>query len=259
MARNPSTVEVLGPRAEELRRRFELPILIAALLVVPVIFIEERATSEAALELARWANWLIWGAFAAEFFTLLVLTERKWAYTRWAWLDLFIVVVSFPLLPELFASVRLLRLTRLTRVLRILRLARLAVMLNRGGQAAGTIFRKRGLGYMGLLTLLLTLGVGGAFAILEGAAIGDGLWWAIVTVTTVGYGDVLPETPAGRIAGAILMVLGIGFVALVTAAIAAHFVEEEEQDLVAEVRRIHHRLDGIEASLQTETPPSPDA
>ncbi|MCA1736216.1 MAG: hypothetical protein LC739_08905 [Actinobacteria bacterium] len=62
-----------------------------------------------------------------------------------------------------------------------------------------------------------------------------------------------------RIAGAILMVLGIGFVALVTAAIAAHFVEEEEQDLVAEVRRIHQRLDGIEASLRRETPRSPDA
>jgi voltage-gated potassium channel len=249
---------VLGPRAETVRRRFEVPILIAALLVVPVIFIEERATSTSALAVVEWANWLIWAAFTAEFVIVLTLAERKWAYARRAWLDLLIIVVSFPLLPELFASVRLLRLTRLTRVLRILRLARLAAILSRGGQAAGAIFRKRGLGYMALLTALLTLGVGGAFAILEDEPIGDGLWWAIVTITTVGYGDVLPETPAGRIAGAMLMVLGIGFVALVTASIAAHFVGEEEHELAAEIRRIHERLDGIEASLRKETPGTPD-
>lgn len=258
MTPTPATKEILGTRATEVRRRFEVPILIAALLVVPVIFIEERATSTVALDLAQWANWLIWAAFTAEFVTILLLAERKWAYTRRAWLDLLIIVVSFPLLPELFASVRLLRLTRLTRVLRILRLARLAAVLNRGGQTAGAIFGKRGLGYVALLTALLTLGVGGAFAILEDAPIGDGLWWAIVTVTTVGYGDVLPDTPAGKISGAILMILGIGFVALVTAAIAAHFVEEEEHDLVAEIRRLHDRLDAIEASLRRETPGSPD-
>lgn len=248
-----STSEVvLGLRADKVRRRFEVPILIAALLVVPVIFVEERATSTVALGLAQWVNWLIWGAFTAEFVTIVALAERKWSYTRRSWLDLVIILVSFPLLPELFASVRLLRLTRLTRVLRIVRLARLAAILNRGGQAAGTIFRKRGLGYMALLTILLTLGVGGAFAILEDEPIGDGLWWAIVTITTVGYGDVLPETPAGRIAGAMLMVLGIGFVALVTASIAAHFVGEEEHELAAEIRRIHERLDGIEATLSSE-------
>ena len=75
---------------------------------------------------------------------MLALAKRKWAYTRRAWLDLLIIVVSFPFLSELVASVRLLRLTRLTRVLRILRLARLAAILNRGGQTAGAIFGKRG-------------------------------------------------------------------------------------------------------------------
>jgi voltage-gated potassium channel len=254
MTRTSAIAEVLGPPGEAVRRRFEVPILAAALLVIPVILVEERATSPAVLDLARWTNWLIWAAFAAELVTLTALADRKSAYLRRAWLDVFIVLVSFPPLPELFAAVRLLRLTRLARVLRILRLARLAAILNRAGQAAGAIFRSHGLGYMALLTILLTLGVGAAFALLEGTAIGDGLWWAIVTVTTVGYGDVLPETPAGRISGAILMLLGIGFVALVTAAIAARFVGDEEQDLAAEIRRIHERLDGIEASLRNEAP-----
>lgn len=61
------------------------------------------------------------------------------------------------------------RLTRVARVLRLLRLVRLAAVLNRGGRSAGVIFRKRGVGYMAALTLLITLGVGGVFAILEGS------------------------------------------------------------------------------------------
>ena len=54
----------------------------------------------------------------------------------------------------------------------------------------------------------------------------DALWWSIVTMTTVGYGDISPETTGGRIVGFIVMLMGIGFLGLLTATIASAFIEK---------------------------------
>lgn len=76
MAKTSKIDQVLAPRAAQARRRFEVPVLVAALLVVPVIFIEERATSPELLNLAYWANWAIWAVFTAEYLTVVTRTDR---------------------------------------------------------------------------------------------------------------------------------------------------------------------------------------
>lgn len=224
--------------------------MVAALLVVPVIFIEARAESVTLLTIADVGNWVIWLVFVAEYVTVVWLTDRKAAYTRKAWLDVFIIVTSFPLLT--LGATRLLRLTRLARVLRILRLVRLAAVMTRGGKAARAIFTKRGLGYIVVIAMLVLMGVAGAFAILEETPVADALWWALVTMTTVGYGDMFPVTAAGRISAAILMLLGIGLLAVVTASVAAHFVEGDDKD--AEIKesldQLNARLDHLEELIR---------
>lgn len=241
--------DVLSPRAISVRRRFEVPVLVAAIAVVPVMFIESTSTSTSLLQLAYWANWAIWAAFVVEYLAVITVADRRWAYTKRAWLDVLVIVVSFPALPALLASTRLVRLTRLTRVLRLLRLVRLAAVMTRGARAAGAVFRTRGVGYVAVITLLVALGIGGTFSILEGTPMLDGLWWSLVTVTTVGYGDMFPVTPGGRLAASILMILGIGLVAYITAAVAAHFVESDDSELARELRVLHERLDRIERAI----------
>jgi voltage-gated potassium channel Kch len=63
---------------------------------------------------------------------------------------------------------------------------------------------------------------------------GTGLWWALQTVTTVGYGDVTPENTVGRLVGAVFMLEAIAFVAIVTAAITSSFVDRAHRERVAE-------------------------
>lgn len=253
--------QLLNERAAAARRRFELPVLVAALAVVPVIYIEETSTSASMLVIADVANWLIWLAFAVEYTVVMSLAspDTRWSYTKKSWLDVLVIVLSMPLLPALLASSRLLRLTRLARVFRLLKLVRLAAVLTRAGRSAGVIFKKRGLGYIVLLTVIVALGIGGVFAIIEGVNIFDGLWWAVVTLTTVGYGDVFPVTPAGRVAASLLMLLGIGFVAVITASVAAYFVEDEEADLADEIRTLGERLDRIERAIAAANPIDDDA
>jgi len=89
--------------------------------------------------------------------------------------------------------------------------------------------------------------------------VGDGLWWAIQTVTTVGYGDLVPGSATGRLVAALVMIVGIGFLTVITAAITSAFIESArrrlqgtETDAVsAKLDQIGTRLDAIEAGLQT--------
>jgi voltage-gated potassium channel len=74
---------------------------------------------------------------------------------------------------------------------------------------------------------------------------------AVTTITTVGYGDRFPMSPAGRRVAVVLMVSGIALFGVITASIAAYFVEQKaEQDLAGRLDRVLERLDTIEAKLR---------
>lgn len=85
---------------------------------------------------------------------------------------------------------------------------------------------------------------------------GDALWWGIVTITTVGYGDKFPVTTGGRIVGVILIITGVGLFGTFTAYVASWFFERDKQQtqnkedrLIAEMTAIRERLDQIEKKL----------
>jgi voltage-gated potassium channel len=94
----------------------------------------------------------------------------------------------------------------------------------------------------------------------EYRTIGRGLWFALQTVTTVGYGDVTPREPAGRIIAAVLMLTAIGFLAVITASVTAslvagiqrRFAARSESELEDRLDEVNARLARIEAALEHE-------
>ena len=89
-------------------------------------------------------------------------------------------------------------------------------------------------------------------------SVGSGLWWAVQTVTTVGYGDNVPMTVAGRLLAVLVMLLGISFLTVITAAITSTFVSRSRLDLASseaeaptaeQLRELDRRLERIEAAL----------
>ena len=199
-------------------------------------------------------DWLIWGVFAVEMTVMLVVTPNRKAYLRCAWLDVCIVVLTLPLLPYLLALLRLGRLGRVIDVLRLLRLLRLAAVANRVGATIQRIFGTFGLGYLlsGVVVLVIVSGV--LFSHLEdGYSVSEGMWWAIVTATSVGYGDVVPASGLGRLVATLLMLAGISFVALLSAATAAYLVdvegEEEQEELLKRIREQQNREKQTQAQL----------
>ena len=87
---------------------------------------------------------------------------------------------------------------------------------------------------------------------------GDALWWAVVTVSTVGYGDVVPETGPGRVVGAVLMLTGLSLIPLITSVVVSILVSQRNREARAEeldhLNRIYERLDALERRLARNEP-----
>ena len=117
-------------------------------------------------------------------------------------------------------------------------------------------------------TMMITVVAGLLVTVLERdtyPSIGTGLWWAAQTVTTVGYGDNVPTSSAGRLVAVLVMFVGIGFLTVVTAAITSTFVaqarrsdrtaSDTETAIVDQLRQLDSRLEGIEAALERSSSP----
>jgi len=124
---------------------------------------------------------------------------------------------------------------------------------------------RRAAGIIAGFTVLITV-AGGILARLidhhEFGTIGKGLWFALQTVTTVGYGDVTPSQASGRFIGAVVMLAGIGFLAVITASVTASLVEssrrryvaQAEEDTTRKLGEVNERLRRIEAALDRQAP-----
>ena len=110
-------------------------------------------------------------------------------------------------------------------------------------------------------TTAITVGAGLLMTVIDHKgfpSLGSGLWWGVQTVTTVGYGDHVPATAAGQILAALVMLLGIGFITVITASITSSFIgrlnrQDSPGDGAAsaeQLQRIEERLERIEAALR---------
>jgi voltage-gated potassium channel len=236
----------MDERSERVERFFEWPVLAAAVLVLPVIVIEQTAVSETVKTIAGVLNWAIWITFAAELVAMLWVVPEKWRWLARNPLDVMIVVLTPPVLPPALQSLRVLRLLRLLRLLKL-------------AQVSRRVFSLQGLRYAALVALLTIIGGGAAFVAAEKSQqdldLWDGVWWAVSTMTTVGS-NIQPLTTLGRVIAMALMVVGIAFVALLTGAVAERFlgpeIKEEIKDVRGEIGETEAAIDAEEGRLLDE-------
>jgi voltage-gated potassium channel len=230
---------------------------VATLALIPVLMIETDSKSAGWQRFAEVANWLIWAVFAVELAAILTVATRKRAALRAHWLDAAIVVLTVPLVTKALSWFRLAR---------FIRLIRLGALTTRVLQSERRVTAGDSLRIAAILTVTAIVVAGAAenaFSAGEFPTLWDGIWWAVVTVTTVGYGDLYPTSVQGRVIGMVLMFVGIGFLSLLTAAVASRFVKQERSsehdELIEALRRIEADVAELKSRLNVSPAPTLDS
>lgn len=219
------------------------PLFVLALSVLAILLLGAGVVlplSPEAAQVLDYADTLVCVFFLADFVVQLVRAEDRWRYFRtWGWLDL---ISSIPLIGVLRIG-RIARIARLLRVLRGFRAARAMTSLLLEQRAQSGILAA------GLIAVVLIIIASLAVLVVEAGADGnirtaeDALWWAVTTITTVGYGDRYPVTTEGRLIAVFLMFAGIGLFGTLSGFLAVWFSapsasEKASTDTeLAEVRR----------------------
>lgn len=226
------------------RERWKLTARVVRALEAPMLVLSAVWTVLLVLEFTRGLSpWLqtasdvIWAAFVVQFAVEFVAAPSKRLYLRKRWIAA--VSLALPAL-RLLRLARVLRVARLARAARGIRLARLIAAMNRGMRTLATGFRRRGLGYLTLLTLLVaTTGAAGMYQFELQAQGGPGfpdygtaLWWTAMLLTTMGS-DYWPKTAEGRLLCLLLAIYAFAVFGYVTAAIAAYFVGKDKDATLA--------------------------
>ena len=237
---------------DALRRRYEelsqWPLVLLALLFVASYAwgVLRPDLPHPLLLTLRVVTVLAWPVFLADYGLRLALADHRWRFVRQNWVDG--LAVLLPLLRPL----RVLSLVRVARVLD----RRLTTSLH--GRVAAYVTLTAS-----LVVFMASLAVLDAERGAPGASItgyGDAVWWALTTITTVGYGDEYPVTGEGRLVAVLLMVSGIALLGVVTAAVASWFVgrvaeaaqaqdDADDAALLVEVRELADEVRRLRAEL----------
>ena len=179
--------------------------------------------------------------FALDYFTRLFLAKDRAKFIKSNIIDL----ISIIPINSAFQSIRILRLSKLLKFVKVFRSVSLILKFRK---FIDRFLKTNNFNYIIWITLFtLFLGaIGIHFA--ENISIGNALWWSFVTITTVGYGDISPVTPLGRIIAGIIMLVGIGFLGMLTGTIATFFLNKNHNTKFKSqtIEDIKTRLDNFE-------------
>ena len=237
---NPNSADKTAKRELSLlrlERMTELPLLLLAFAMIPLLaasFLWDLSPEGHRVVLVL--DSLIWAIFAADLVVKVAIAPDRLGYIRRHWLDVLIVAIPF---------------------IRPLRTLRIILFVARGVQGITRLIKVDYLlvyaaGFILIVATIAATVERGSGSPLE--QFPNALWWAIVTTTTVGYGDMVPTTVIGKAAGVMLMLGGIGLFGAVTANLASVLVRNQPdntgvEDLLQEVKALRAEVQDLRGRL----------
>jgi voltage-gated potassium channel len=233
---------------------FQIFMIVLSIYVLVALFVSSMFDlSKEMVGLLEQIDNIVCLIFMGDFFYRLHRAPDKIKFLRWGWIDF---ISSIPML-DIFRGGNVFRIARIFRVLRAFRSVKILLQYLFKDRAHNT--------FVAVAAISCMIALGGSMAIfnlekdIDGSNIktrSDALWWSVVTITTVGYGDRYPVTDGGRVVAAILMTAGVGLFGTFTGFIASMFVEpdikreeDETHALALEIKALRSEIQALDRKL----------
>ncbi len=222
-------------------KRFDILLLIAILISILAVVLESIESLHAEYgQVFRVSEWIITGVFTVEYILriLVVKSKRKYILSFYGIIDLLSILPFF--LGLIFVgsqSLLIIRVIRLIRIFRILKLSRYTRAANTIVSALRNSLAKISVFLFAVMLLVLIIGT--IMYLIEGKDNGfkdipTSIYWAVVTLTTVGYGDLAPQTVLGQFFASLVMIMGYGIIAVPTGIVTAQVISDRKEILKLE-------------------------
>jgi voltage-gated potassium channel len=232
MDEDPRTAE---PKATPGRRQILYEAFLACLALTSLFLAVGEERGVISLQVSAWLDeidLLIWLVFAGDYAARLRRAKDRGAFFLHNWIEL-IALIPFHPAAKALRGLRILRILQPNLLLRTLSILRLTAYFGRAYGRLRNFLTRNNFHYVLVSTIMVILLGAASIRFFEPMRLGDALWWSFSTATTVGYGDLAPRTSGGRMVACTLMVVGIGFISILTGTVASYLLHPEDRSLPA--------------------------
>lgn len=238
----------LQSEINETATAFQIFMIILSVYVLSVLFVDGMYDLSPEMEgLINQLDFIVCIIFMGDFFYRFHRAPSKLKFLRWGWIDF---ISSIPML-SVFRGGNVIRIVRIFRTLRAFRSVKILLKYLLKNRTQNTLVS------VGAISCMIAMGGSMAILRLEQAiptgnikTPSDALWWSIVTITTVGYGDRYPVSDGGRIVAAILMIVGVALFGTFTGFVASLFVEPDIKREENEVHSLALQIKALRGEIQ---------
>jgi len=213
-------------------RLFDEVLLGSIVASVIVVMLDSVASIKSQFgEQLHWLEWGFTGLFTIEYILRLIAAKQPWRYGKsfFGVVDLLSIVPTY--MAFFFPGTQYLTIIRILRVLRIFRILKLAKHIAEAEQLVVALraSQRKIQVFLATVVILVTI-LGSMMYVIEGdesgfSSIPRSIYWAVVTLTTVGYGDISPKTPLGQVLASVVMVLGYALIIVPTGIVTAELTQ----------------------------------
>ncbi len=180
-------------------------------------------------------DFFIWIIFVIDYFKRLYKSRNKKKFIKRHIIDLISIIPLYTIF-TIFRTLNILKISRVSRIANLSKVIRIFGVFKISKENLEIFINTNNFNYTLLIALIVIVGSSTMLSLIEKISFFDSLWWSIVTVTTVGYGDIYPKTLPGKIVATILMFTGIGLIGSLTSTISTYFINKEKNEKSKDIK-----------------------